>query len=68
MATNKEIQRVRPNETELTEKIVGIQRVAKTKGGRTFSFSALVVVGDGQGTGTRTRKSTRSDRSNSEGY
>ena len=30
--------------------MVGIQRVAKvTKGGRTFSFTAIVVVGDGNG-------------------
>ncbi|MBK7037724.1 MAG: 30S ribosomal protein S5 [Chitinophagales bacterium] len=50
MAINKEIQRVRASELDLKEKIVGIQRVAKvTKGGRTFSFSALVVVGDGNG-------------------
>ena len=42
---------LKPSETELKEKLVNLARVAKvTKGGRTFSFSALVVVGDGHGT------------------
>ncbi|MBI2275413.1 MAG: 30S ribosomal protein S5 [Bacteroidetes bacterium] len=37
-------------ELELKEKVVAINRVVKTtKGGRTFSFSALVVVGNGNG-------------------
>lgn len=43
--------RVKPAETDLKEKMVALNRVAKvTKGGRTFSFAAVVVVGDGKGT------------------
>jgi small subunit ribosomal protein S5 len=44
------IQRVKTSELELKEKLVNVGRVTKvTKGGRTFTFSALVVVGDGNG-------------------
>ena len=42
---------LKENEQELIDKVVHINRVARVvKGGRRFSFSALVVVGDGNGT------------------
>ncbi|MBI3610641.1 MAG: 30S ribosomal protein S5 [Nitrospirae bacterium] len=42
--------KVNPNELTLKDKVVFINRVAKVvKGGKRFSFSALVVVGDGHG-------------------
>jgi small subunit ribosomal protein S5 len=42
--------KINPSELNLTDRVVHISRVAKVvKGGRRFSFSALVVVGDGNG-------------------
>ena len=42
--------RIIANVEEFTEKLVALNRVVKvTKGGRTFTFAAIVVVGDGKG-------------------
>lgn len=47
---NVNVKRVKSSEIEFKDKLVSIQRVTKvTKGGRTFSFSAIVVVGNEHG-------------------
>lgn len=47
---NANIKRVKSSDIEFKDRLVSIQRVTKvTKGGRTFSFSAIVVVGNEQG-------------------
>ena len=46
----KSAKRIKPAGLELNDRLVAVNRVTKvTKGGRTFSFSAIVVVGDGNG-------------------
>ncbi len=46
----KNIELVKPGGLELKDRLVSVQRVTKvTKGGRTFGFSAIVVVGDENG-------------------
>ena len=48
--SNTNIKKVRTSDLELKDRLVSIQRVTKvTKGGRTFSFSAIVVVGNEDG-------------------
>ena len=48
--SNTNIKKVRTSDLELKDRLVSIQRVTKvTKGGRTFSFSAVAVVGNKKG-------------------
>lgn len=46
----RKVEKVKPSGLELKDRLVSVQRVTKvTKGGRTFGFSAIVVVGDENG-------------------
>ncbi len=59
--SNTNIKKVRTSDLELKDRLVSIQRVTKvTKGGRTFSFSAIVVVGNEDGN-TNIKKVRTSD-------
>ncbi len=50
MSMQQNMNRVKSADIELKDKLVAVNRVTKvTKGGRTFSFSAIVVVGDENG-------------------
>jgi small subunit ribosomal protein S5 len=50
MAVNSNIKKVKTTDLELKDRLVAVQRVTKvTKGGRHFSFAAIVVVGNENG-------------------
>ncbi|MDR1226490.1 MAG: 30S ribosomal protein S5 [Prevotellaceae bacterium] len=50
MSENTNVKKVKTTDLELKDRLVAVERVTKvTKGGRHFSFSAIVVVGDEKG-------------------
>ena len=48
--TNANVKKIKSTEIEFKDRLVAVNRVTKvTKGGRTFSFSAIVVIGNENG-------------------
>ena len=60
---NTNVKRVKVSDLELKDRLVAIQRVTKvTKGGRHFSFAAIVVVGDENESLLQSQKGSRMPR------
>ena len=62
---NTNVKKVKTSDLELKDRLVAIKRVTKvTKGGRHFSFAAIVVVGDENGCKEESREGSGAQQDN----